>query len=62
MAGTITRATAHDLVEALPPTFSWDDLMRLIYERISVERGMADAEAGRVTEVGALRQEFGIPR
>ncbi len=62
MVETVTREQAHELVETLPLKFSWDDLMRLIYERIAIERGLADIKAGRVTEVGALRKEFGLPR
>lgn len=32
-----------------------------IYVREAVEKGLADAEAGRVTEVKKVREEFGLP-
>jgi predicted transcriptional regulator len=42
------KAEAHRLVDALPDTASWDDLLYEIYVRQSIEAGLADAEAGRV--------------
>ena len=50
------------LVEELPEESSWDDLMYEIYVRQSVEEGLADADAGRVTSVEDLRESFGLPR
>lgn len=32
-----------------------------IYVREAVESGLADGEAGRVTEVEEVRKEFGLP-
>ena len=62
MPATITRQDAHQLVELLPAAFSWDDLMQAIYERASLERGLADSAAGRVRDVSDVRREFNLGR
>jgi predicted transcriptional regulator len=36
------------LVERLPDHASWDDLMYEIYVRQAIDRGIADADAGRL--------------
>jgi len=41
------KAMAHDLVERLPESASWDDLMYEIYVRQAIEAGISDADAGR---------------
>ena len=62
MPATVTREDAHQLVELLPAAFSWDDLMQAVYERASLERGLADSVAGRVTDVADVRREFNLSR
>jgi predicted transcriptional regulator len=52
---------ARKLVENLPDDVTWDDLMYQIYVRQTVEAGLADSDAGRVTEVEKVREEFGLP-
>ena len=44
------RPEARRLVENLPATAGWDDLIYEIYVRQSVERGLADADAGRTMD------------
>jgi hypothetical protein len=61
MAMSVTRDDARRLVDQLPEEFQWDDLMRLIYERISIERGIEDVRSGRVTPVEELRKSYGLP-
>jgi hypothetical protein len=56
------KEEARKLVENLPDDVMWDDLMYQIYVRQTVEAGLADSEAGRVTEVEKVREEFGLPR
>lgn len=60
MPVTVTRDEARKLVEALPETFSWDGLLQVIFERMAIERGLADIEAGRYTDVDELRRELGF--
>jgi predicted transcriptional regulator len=62
MTVALVREQARKLVDALPDDATWDDLMYEIYVRQSVEEGLADADAGRVTSVEDLRESFGLPR
>lgn len=60
MATTNIRDEARKLVEKLPDDSTWDDLMYEIYVRQTIESGLADSQAGRLTGVDALRNEFGL--
>ncbi|HEY5475561.1 MAG TPA: hypothetical protein VIK11_02495 [Tepidiformaceae bacterium] len=53
---------ARKLVESLPEESTWDDLMRAIYERLMVEKGVADFDAGRTISNDEVRRRFGLPR
>ncbi|MGZ5436440.1 MAG: hypothetical protein ACXWID_09170 [Pyrinomonadaceae bacterium] len=55
------KEEARKIVESLPDDSTWEDLMYHIYVREAVEKGFADAEAGRVTDVKKVREEFGLP-
>ncbi len=55
------KEEARRLVEALPDDSTWEDLMYQIYVRETIESGLADSEAGRVTDVENVRKEFGLP-
>jgi len=39
---------AHELVESLPDSATWDDLAYEVYVRQAIELGLVDADAGRV--------------
>jgi predicted transcriptional regulator len=54
------KEEAKRLIEKLPDDMSWDDLMHEIYVRQSIEAGLADSEAGRVTDVAEVRTKFGL--
>ena len=54
------KGEAKRLVENLPDDMSWDDLMHEIYVRQSIEAGLADSQAGRVTDVAEVRAKFGL--
>jgi predicted transcriptional regulator len=41
------KAEAHQLVEALSETATWDDLAYEVYVRQAVDTGLADGDAGR---------------
>lgn len=43
------KESAHQLLEQLPASATFEDLMHELYELRSIERGLADAEAGRLT-------------
>jgi len=55
------KEEARRLVEALPDDSTWEDLMYQIYVRGTIEAGLADSEAGPVTDVEKVRDEFGLP-
>lgn len=54
------KEEARRLVERLPESATWDDLMHEIYVRKAVESGLADSEAGRTTPVEEVRRRFGL--
>ncbi len=41
------KEEAHRLSDRMHPKATWDDLMREIYVREAIERGLADSKAGR---------------
>ena len=51
---------ARRLVESLPEDVTWDELMHQIYVRQSIEAGLADSEAGKIFDVKAVREKFGL--
>ena len=57
---TNIKEAAYRLVDQLPDDATWDDLMRKAYEQQAIESGLADSEAGRVTEVEAVRRKYGL--
>ena len=60
MHATNIKEAAFRLVDQLPDDATWDDLMRKAYEQQAIEVGLADSEAGRVTEVEAVRRKYGL--
>lgn len=56
------KEEARRLVDQLPVDSTWDDLMHEIYMRQSIEKGLADSEAGRTTSVEEIRAKFGFNR
>lgn len=54
------KEEARRLLERLPENVTWDDLMHEIYVRQSIEAGLADSQAGRVTGVAEVRAKFGL--
>ncbi len=55
------KQDAHQLVDSLPGSADWEDLMYKIYVRQAIETGIADSEAGRVKDVSEVRASFGLP-
>ncbi len=56
------KEEAKQLIERLPDNSTWDDLMREIYVRQTVEAGLADSDAGRTVSVGEVRAQYGLPQ
>ncbi len=55
------KEEAQRLIDNLPENSTWDDLMCEIYVRQTIEAGLADSDAGRVTLVEQVRAKFGLP-
>ena len=61
MSIIMEKDEAHRIIDHLPPNASWDDLMREIYVRETVERGLADSKTGRTKDVKEVRAKYGLP-
>jgi hypothetical protein len=55
------KEEARRLVESLPDDSTWEDLVYEVYVRVTVQSGLADSDAGRVTGVEEVRERFGLP-
>ena len=58
---TNIKQEAQRLVEQLPESATWDDLMYEIYVRQAVEAGLEDCAEGRTVPVAEVRRRFGLP-
>ncbi|NYS59589.1 hypothetical protein [Vreelandella salicampi] len=61
MSATMSKDDAHKLIEQLPANATWEDLMYEIYIRETIEKGMADSQAGNITNVADIRKKYGLP-
>ena len=61
MAEPMRKDEAHELVERMPDSATWDDLIDEIYVRQIIERGLADSRAGRTADVQDVRRKYGLP-
>jgi predicted transcriptional regulator len=55
MSTVNVKEEARRLIDKLPEDMTWDDLMHEIYVRQAIEAGLADSEAGKVSEVSDVR-------
>jgi predicted transcriptional regulator len=55
------KAQAHQLVDNLPDSATWDDVMYRIYVRQAIEAGIKDSDQGRTVDVETVRKRFGLP-
>ncbi len=61
MSTVMEKEEAHRLIDRMPSEATWDDLMREIYVREAIERGLADSNAGRTKDVKKVRARYGLP-
>jgi len=54
------RTKVHQLADQLPPNATWDDVMYQIALQRSVEKGLAQADAGLLIPVEDLLKEYGL--
>jgi hypothetical protein len=60
MPMVLQKDEAHKLIDRMPPNATWDDLMREIYVREVIERGLADSNEGRIRDVKEIRVKYGL--
>ena len=51
---------AHKLLDNLPDSATWEDLMYRIYVREAIEAGIKDSNNGHIVEVKEVRKRFGL--
>ena len=61
MSTGVEKEEAHKRIDRMPPDATWDDLMREIYVREAIERGLADSKTGRTKDVKEVRKKYGLP-
>ena len=61
MSILMEKDEAHKIIDRLPSNATWDDLMREIYVREAIERGLADSKEGRTKDVTEVRARYGLP-
>jgi predicted transcriptional regulator len=62
MANANPKQAARQLIDKLPENVTWDELAYEIEVRASIERGIADADAGRLITQEDVEKKFGITR
>jgi hypothetical protein len=54
------KEQAHALIDGLPETADWQDLVQEIAALQDLEGGLSDSEAGKVTDNATVRKRFGL--
>lgn len=60
MPAIMEKKEAHRLVDRLPETATWEDLMHQIYVREIIEKGLEDSRSGRTKKVSEVREKYGL--
>ena len=61
MADMNVKEEARKIIDGLPDSVTWEDVIYRLYVREAIEAGIADADAGRVVDVSEVRAEYGLP-
>lgn len=54
------KAQAQKLVDNLPDSATWEDVMYRIYVRQAIDAGLIDSDDGRTVDVKEVRKKFGL--
>ncbi len=54
------KEEAKELIERLPESASWEDLMYEIYVRTKIEAGLKAADEGNVVDHADVKKRYGI--
>ncbi len=55
------KAQAHQLLDNLPDSATWEDVMYRIYVRQAIDAGMKDSDEGHTIDIKEVRKRFGLP-
>jgi hypothetical protein len=54
------KEKAYQLLDSLPDSATWEDLMYRIYVREAIEAGIKDSDQGHTVDVKEVRRRFGL--
>lgn len=54
------KKIAHEIIDNLPDTASWDDVVYEMVTRREIDLGLADSESNHTTPVDDIAKEFGL--
>jgi hypothetical protein len=54
------KEQARQLLDNLPDSATWEDVMYRIYVRQAIEAGVRDSDEGRTVDVKEVRKRFGL--
>lgn len=54
------KEQAYQLLDNLPDSTTWEDLMHRITVRRTIEAGLQESDAGRTLDVKEVRKRFGL--
>lgn len=54
------KKQARKLIDQLPASATWDDVMQQIYVRQKIEAGLADLKTARRHSQASIKREFGV--
>ena len=60
MQNPSVKEQAHQLLDDLPDSTTWEDLMYRIYVRQSIEKGLHGSDIGETVDVEEVRKKFGL--
>lgn len=55
------KEQAHQLLDNLPDSATWEDVMYRIYVRQAIEAGIKNSDQGQTMDVKEVRKKFGLP-
>lgn len=62
LMSTPIKDQARALIDALPETATWQDVLYALELRSDIESGLGDANADRVTDSEKLFEDYGLRR
>jgi len=60
MQSTNVKEQARKIIDEMPESATWEDLIYRLYVREAIEAWIADTDAGRVVDVSEVRAEYGL--